>query len=85
MCGNLTGESLITMSAAAKLTAGRPHPSSLWRWTKKGVGGVRLESVQVGGRVFTSREALQRFVAALNPATVPTEAEAEAELSQAGI
>jgi hypothetical protein len=42
------------------------------RWMLNGVGGVRLESTKIGGARYTSREAIERFVAALNhrPATV---------------
>lgn len=44
-----------------------PHTSSIWRWASSGVrGGIRLETVRVGGRVYTSREAIFRFIARLN-------------------
>jgi hypothetical protein len=39
-----------------------------FRWASKGVSGVLLETVKVGGARYTSVEALQRFVDALNPA-----------------
>ena len=65
----LFDESLLTFSqAAAALPAiggKRPHASSLWRWSKKGVQGIRLECRQIGGRLVTSREALDRFTKAL--------------------
>ena len=37
------------------------HPSTLWRWARKGVNGVQLEVLRLGGRLFTSLEALERF------------------------
>jgi hypothetical protein len=42
------------------------------RWILKGAKApdgsrVRLEAVRLGGRWFTSREAIQRFAAALTP------------------
>ena len=40
---------------------GRLHPSTVWRWALKGVRGVRLEVVRVGGTLCTSAQALQRF------------------------
>jgi len=49
----------------------RPSYSTLWRWATKGINGVRLETVKIGGTSFTSREALQRFVAALNAEPTP--------------
>ena len=42
--------------------AGRPtHPSTINRWAKAGLRGIRLETICVGGSRFTSIEALQRF------------------------
>lgn len=39
----------------------RPHPNTLHRWASEGVGGHRLETIQIGGTRCTSLEALQRF------------------------
>lgn len=36
--------------------------ATLYRWGQRGLSGVRLEAISVGGTVCTSREALQRFV-----------------------
>lgn len=45
---------------------GRPaHAATLFRWASKGLHGVRLEVVQVGGTKCTSKQALQRFFAKL--------------------
>lgn len=33
----------------------------LWRWVHKGVNGVRLETVRIGGRQFSTEAALTRF------------------------
>lgn len=33
-----------------------------WRWAKRGVKGIRLESFCVGGRRYTTQEAFARFV-----------------------
>jgi hypothetical protein len=57
-------ESLLSLADAAKALPGHPHITTLWRWRKCGVRGVRLETVLVGGRRYTSREAVERFVAA---------------------
>lgn len=57
-------EDLISLSQAARELPGRPHLSTIWRWTTRGVRGVVLETLVVAGRRFTSHEALQRFVAA---------------------
>jgi hypothetical protein len=44
----------------------RPHVSVIYRWVQRGLRGIRLEAVQVGGHRVTSREALNRFFAALS-------------------
>jgi Protein of unknown function (DUF1580) len=37
------------------------HTATGYRWASRGLNGVRLEVVQVGGTKCTSLEALQRF------------------------
>ena len=39
----------------------KTHLSTLYRWAVTGTGGTRLETIKVGGRRYTSLEALQRF------------------------
>ena len=46
----------------------RPHVSCIYRWAQKGVKGIRLETIQVGGTSCTSLEALQRFFERLTAA-----------------
>lgn len=63
-------EELITFAEAAKLLPRRRqgrklHVSTLHRWCTKGVRGVRLEYLSVGGTRCTSVPALQRFFDAL--------------------
>jgi len=41
----------------------RVNYSTLRRWTREGVHGVRLETVRIGTRVATTRAALERFLA----------------------
>jgi hypothetical protein len=91
-------EKLVTLTEASKILPGRPHISSLWRWHRRGVRGVRLETLVVAGRRFTSLESLERFTAATTAAAdgqpMPTRtskqrekaiAAAEAELAREGI
>lgn len=63
---DLTSETLVSFAEACgrlpKRRAGRPsHPSTLYRWASSGLRGIRLETIQVGGTLCTSIEALQRF------------------------
>lgn len=54
-------ESLITLGQAAAALPGRPSAATLWRWRTRGVNGRKLEAVRIGGRSYTSIEALARF------------------------
>lgn len=37
------------------------HISTVYRWVKRGLRGVYLETATIGGTTYTSIEALQRF------------------------
>lgn len=62
---DIHGERLLTLSQAARALPKKIAPSTLWRWYRKGVRGVVLETVVVGGARYTSAEAIQRFATAL--------------------
>jgi len=68
MTNDLLAEEVLTLSEAAKSLHHRPHVSTLHRWRKHGVRGVKLETVTIGSRRFTSRQALERFSAATTAA-----------------
>ena len=65
MAIDLTKEQLLSLTDAARalpaIDGRRPHISTIWRWIRRGVRGVRLEHLRLGHRVCTSREALNRF------------------------
>ena len=46
----------------------RPHVSCIYRWCQKGVRGIKLEVLQIGGTKCTSLKALQRFFERLSAA-----------------
>ena len=58
----LNTESPIPIRQVSLALPGKPHLSTLYRWIRSGCGGVYLETLLVGGRRFTTQEALQRFV-----------------------
>jgi hypothetical protein len=66
---DLTREDLLSLSEAARYLPtvnGKKHATStLYRWCRRGIGGIRLEYIRVGRTIATSREALDRFFAAL--------------------
>jgi hypothetical protein len=91
-------EHMLTITSAARELPGKPHVSTLWRWINRGVRGVRLSTIMVGGTRYTSREALQTFceatTAAADGTATPSRTSkqrqrdidrAERELSEAGI
>jgi hypothetical protein len=74
---DITTEDALSLTDAAKVlpkgrNGARPQLSTLLRWILGGVRAldgrlVRLEAVRLGRKWVTSRQALQRFVAALTP------------------
>ncbi|MHB8953851.1 MAG: DUF1580 domain-containing protein [Pirellulaceae bacterium] len=95
---DLSKENLKHLSAAANSIHWRPNTSTVWRWFKRGIRGIRLETILIGGRRYTSDEALDRFFTAITaaasgetpPARTPMQrsravADAERELREDGI
>ena len=42
----------------------RPHKATVYRWCTRGVRGVKLETLLIGGTLCTSVEAIRRFILA---------------------
>lgn len=61
---DIASETLLSLPDAARHLPGQPHASTVFRWASRGVRGVRLETCLVGGRRYTSRQALQLFAEA---------------------
>jgi len=56
------GEQVMKLAEAGRQCPGGAVSSpTVYRWCKRGIAGVRLESIHVGGVMMTSRQALQRF------------------------
>jgi hypothetical protein len=67
-------DTLVPLRDVPKLLPPRPngkriHISACYRWITRGVRGVTLEVVKIGGSTYTSLEAISRFAAALAPQT----------------
>ena len=63
---NLLEENRLSLTQLAK-REGVATPTT-WRWAQRGIKGVRLETINVGGRRFTTTEAFARFVEATTAA-----------------
>ena len=63
------GLELLTLSEAAqrlpRVHHKRIHVSTLWRWCRKGLRGIRLEYVKVGRKIMVTPQGLERFFNAL--------------------
>lgn len=57
-------DTLIPLAKVARSLPHPPSPAAIWRWHRHGIGGVRLEIVRVGGRLYTTPEAWREFVRA---------------------
>jgi hypothetical protein len=74
---DITSEDTLTLTDACRIlprgrNGSRPQLSTLLRWILDGCRApdrrrVRLEAVRLGNKWITSRQALQRFAAALTP------------------
>lgn len=60
----------IPINGASQFIPGRPHRATVWRWCLKGIlrngTAVKLETVAVGGRRFTTKEFIAAFLRACN-------------------
>ncbi len=62
----LLAKKCISFAEAAKILPGNPSISTLWRWYRYGVKGVKLRTLVIGGRRYTTPEFLSEFSARLS-------------------
>ena len=67
-------EKPLSFPAIKKLHPAHPSLATIWRWSLKGLRGVRLETIKVGGRRYTTLEAIDRFSARLTDLQTPDKA-----------
>lgn len=88
---DVESETLVQFPEARSAFPGdRRHSlATLHRWRLRGVRGVKLETVLIGGLRYTSKEAIARFIAAQNaddapaaPAITPTQRRRQAQAAQ---
>ena len=94
---DVNGEQLLTLAEAARSLPRCPHIATIYRWISRGVKGVKLEAVRIGGTQYTSKEAMQQFAERLttldrvngqfgdSPSTKRQSAAAEDKLVKIGI
>jgi hypothetical protein len=67
----LLREELLSLAQAAERLPNHPHISSVWRWCLRGIRGVRLKTILVGGRRYTTVAYLEEFVRHLTESHSP--------------
>jgi hypothetical protein len=83
----------ITLAEAARLLPGCISPTTVWRWTRRGIVGIKLKSKSIGARTFVTKDDLEEFVrqvtaaraAKANDSLPDRTPETEAELKAAGL
>lgn len=88
---DVSREELIPIRLVPRRLPPRPsgrsvHVSAVYRWVQRGVRGVRLDAIRIGGTTYTSQEALQRFgttAGASIPAPPPTTVARSAQIDRA--
>jgi hypothetical protein len=68
-------ETVISLYEARDLMPRPVSYETVTRWVKTGIRGVVLESARFGWRIVTSKEAVHRFLEALNTEPAGTSAE----------
>jgi hypothetical protein len=63
---DLLKETLVPLGTAGRHVPLTPHRNTLYRWAIHGVDGIRLETLRIGKRRYTTLEALGRFLGRLN-------------------
>ncbi len=58
---NLLTEDMIRLNEVPAELPERVNVSTVWRWATRGVGGIKLETVKIGGKKLTSRQAAHSF------------------------
>lgn len=59
---HLLTEDLLGMNEVPPILQKRVNVSTVWRWTNRGIKGVKLETIKLGGKTLTSQQALTRFI-----------------------
>src|SRR5687767_7252563 len=67
---DLLQDQYLTLNEAAALLPGRPHISTLHRWRTRGVRGIKLRTVLIGGHRHVSIAELHRFIEATTSSDV---------------
>jgi len=70
----------ISFTQAARLAPGKPHPSAIWRWARRGIQArngerVKLQHIRAGRRCFTTAAWLDDYTRRLTAADADAQAD----------
>jgi hypothetical protein len=67
---NPSTDALLSLKSVCRLIPGRRGKgialTTVYRWAQRGCKGCRLDTILIGGTRYTTRGALDRFVASIN-------------------
>ena len=72
----------IPLTKVPDFIPGRPNISTCWRWASKGVRGVKLATIIIGGRRYVTLAALEDFLESLNTDTPATKNDTDADMAR---
>lgn len=75
---------MVPLTEAARHIPGRPHIATLHRWRLHGVRGRVLATTMIGGRRWTSLEAIREFLADAEQQAQPSATEQDRRAREAG-
>ena len=68
---NIFQDEPLSLAQATKVIPGNPSYPSVYRWAVKGRNGVRLETIVIGDKRYTTRAAIQSFFEAVTASRDP--------------
>ncbi len=76
----------LSIPESAAILPGRPHRNTVQRWMTKGVDGIKLRSIRLCGRRFTTEDWCREFIQAQTAlADGPPDFDAAAKLDALGV
>lgn len=82
---DVQNERLVLLINVSEVVPSQPARSTVRRWASEGIDGILLETVRLGGRRYTSLEAITRFFERLNTSPIPRKDAFQASAQRVGV
>ena len=73
---NVENETFVPINEVSNVLPSPKSPATVQRWIRQGVNGVKLATIKIGGRRYTTKSAIREFLHAQQK-TVPETARSE--------